>query len=303
MRQTIWGPLAVVNFTLGGMGAGAYVLAAALSGFSLIPPLTHVRLVGPLVVVAGFLAVAVEAGRPLRGLNVLLMVHRSWMSRELWAGLAFVLLASEDLLWPALSLRLVASLAALLFILSQGCILFRARGVAAWNVRPMPVLFLTSGLLTGAGLLGFFRFFGIAGGGEALLLWTMVGLIVVNGALWMSLLTWAGDEAFRDSTGALRSGGAWAGILGVGHLLPLLLLGALRYPALPLAGLTVLIGGVLLKALLILGAGQFRAIAIDAIEGSPPVYPRTQGESGFLHESGKAAPSPPDGGRLGQGRR
>jgi hypothetical protein len=37
-------------------------------------------------VLAGFAAVAGEAGRPLRGPRVLWKVRTSWMSRELWIG-------------------------------------------------------------------------------------------------------------------------------------------------------------------------------------------------------------------------
>src|SRR3990167_7582841 len=132
IRQTLWGPLAVANFVLGGMGAGAYVVAALLSVFAPTPLLEFTRPSSLLLVVAGFLCVAAEAGRPFRGPNVLRMIRSSWMSRELWAGGAFVLLVLADLLRPAPWLRPLALLAAVVFILSQGLILSRARGIAAW---------------------------------------------------------------------------------------------------------------------------------------------------------------------------
>ncbi|MBI1893082.1 MAG: dimethyl sulfoxide reductase anchor subunit [Candidatus Rokubacteria bacterium] len=100
-RQKLWGPLAVANFVLGGMGAGAYVTASLLSGLS--PPGRLVGAASVLPVVIGFLCVAVEAGRPFRGPNVLRMVRSSWMSRELWAGGAFILFVLADMVVPAFS--------------------------------------------------------------------------------------------------------------------------------------------------------------------------------------------------------
>jgi len=80
---------------------------------------------------------------------------------------------------------------------------------------------------------------------------------------------------------ALTSGKALVRILGVGHLLPLVLLVAFGAAALPPAGLIVLIGGGLLKALLILQAGQFRPIAIDAMQAplSLPLPRRERSET------------------------
>src|SRR3990172_13029872 len=100
LKQTLWGRLAVVNFFLGGAGAGAYLVAVSLTGFSATPLARVALTLGPLLVLAGFLAVAVEAGRPLRGAQVLRMAEPSWMSREAWAGGAFIALPPPGLLPP-----------------------------------------------------------------------------------------------------------------------------------------------------------------------------------------------------------
>ncbi len=89
--QTFWGWPAVLNFFLGGLGAGFYVvtvLAEGPDGRSAV--MTLASWLAPACVLAGFAAVAAEAGRPLRGPRVLLRVGTSWMSRELWLGGAFV---------------------------------------------------------------------------------------------------------------------------------------------------------------------------------------------------------------------
>ena len=252
-RQNLWGPLAVANFLLGGMGAGAYATAILVSGLS---PLA--RLIGTwsvLLVVVGFLCVAVEAGRPFRGPNVLRMVRSSWMSRELWAGGAFILLVVAEMVAPILWIRTLALLAALVFIFCQGLILLMARGIPAWNHPIVPVLFLTSGLLTGAAFLGMID--DVAGRWT----WLTAGLLGLNGLVWVGYLIWPRDRAFLDATRNLRGRMALSGIIGLGHIVPLLLL-LLPGDAGPvLAGLFALFGAILLKASLVLRAGQFRPVA------------------------------------------
>jgi len=151
VQQQVWGGKAVVNFACGGAGAGAVLgaFAVALVAPGPAPSLRAVEALGPLLIGLGFAAVAAEAGRPWRGLNVFRHLGRSWMSREAVAALLFAILVGADLwvLWPPL--RALAAAMGLAFIASQGCILFAARGVPAWSMRAVPVLFVTSGLATG----------------------------------------------------------------------------------------------------------------------------------------------------------
>src|SRR3990170_4564830 len=157
VAQTAWERLAVANFFLGGAGGGLYVVAAILRGLDPQPgaavAFETAGLLGPALVVIGFLAVAAEEGRPLRGANVLLNLRLSWMSRELAAGLSFIVLAGTDRLYPNSPLEWPAVAAAVAFVVSQGFILREARGVPAWNLKVIPLLFLTSGCLAGAGVL------------------------------------------------------------------------------------------------------------------------------------------------------
>jgi phenylacetyl-CoA:acceptor oxidoreductase subunit 2 len=264
-RQTLWGRLAVANFFLGGAGAGAYVVGAGLSGLERSPILSVASILGPLLVIAGFLCVAAEAGRPLRGPFVLRKLESSWMSRELWAGGAFVACAAADLVLPWIGFRILAGLAALILVLAQGFILRLARGVAAWDVPPMPVVFLTSGVLGGAGLLGIVS--AVAGDwASARLGWGTAGLILLSGGSWISYLARPGDSAFRRATAPLRQGLAISGVLGIGHALPLLLLGVgFWFPefaagSLALSGVAILTGALHAKAALVLTASQLRPI-------------------------------------------
>lgn len=269
-RQLLWGRLAVANFFFGGAGAGAYVVAAILWGFERAPSLALAGVLGPALVAVGFLCVAAEAGRPLRGPRVLRMVGSSWMSRELWAGGAFIACAAADLASPWIGLRVLATLAALALILAQGWILHRARGVAAWNVSLMPVVFFTSGLLGGAGLLGIAAA-GLGGVGGARLAWATAALTLLDGATWLAYLGWPGDPTFRRAIAPLRRGAALAGVLGAGHLLPLLFLASriwepeIAAMALALSGIAILVGGLVAKGGLVLRTGQLRPITLPRL--------------------------------------
>lgn len=257
VKQTLWGRLAVANFFFGGAGAGAYLVALSLPWVSATPLDRSALALGPLLVLAGFLSVAVEAGRPLRGPRVLTMVGSSWMSRESWAGGAFVALAALDFLAPWAGWRLAAAVAALFFVLAQGWVLGHCRGVMAWNVPILPLVFLVSALASGAGILGLLTPVG-SRAPERLAL-QMAALIVLSGFAWIVYSVW------------LRQDSAVLGIFIVGHLLPLVILVVgLRSPAYAsvaaaLAGVGVLIGQLQAKAWLILKMGVLRPITIAGL--------------------------------------
>src|SRR3989304_3349551 len=91
-RQILWGWQAVVNFTLGGVGAGLYGTAVLAAGFERTAAVVLASWLAPLLVLAGFAAVAGEAGRPLRGPRGLWDVGASGGSRGVWVGAGLVLL-------------------------------------------------------------------------------------------------------------------------------------------------------------------------------------------------------------------
>src|SRR3990170_5458462 len=110
--QMLWGKPAVINFALGGLGAGLYLAALVEVWLGGPGVLKVASWLGPALVLAGFIAVATEAGRPLRGPRVLTRLRTSWMSRELWVGGIFMALAGAEFLVPSAALRALAGLAA-----------------------------------------------------------------------------------------------------------------------------------------------------------------------------------------------
>ena len=266
-RQALWGWPAVVNFVLGGLGAGWYVVALLAAGFERSPGVIAASWAAPVLVLAGFAAVAAEAGRPLRGPRVLARLRTSWMSRELLIGIAFVLLVAADLAFPLRLHRVQAMVAAILLALAQGFIVRRARGVTAWDVPIMPLLFLLSALLSGAGAYLLVEVVtrrppppGLVG--------AVLALIGVAFITWARYLAWTSEDSYARAVAPLREGRAVLVIDGAGFGLPLLcgLLAlaapAVATPMLGLAGALLITGQVYAKARLILAAGQLRPITL-----------------------------------------
>jgi DMSO reductase anchor subunit len=269
-RQALWGWPAVVNFVLGGLGAGWYVVALLANGFGRSPGVTVVSWAAPVLVLAGFAAVAAEAGRPLRGPRVLARLRTSWMSRELLIGIAFVLLVAADLAFPLRLHRVQAMVAAILLALAQGFIVRRARGVTAWDVPIMPLLFLLSALVSGAGAYLLVEVVtrrppppGLVG--------ALLALVVVAFVAWARYLVWTSEDSYARAVAPLREGHSALLIDGVGYGLPLLFglvalaAPAVAGPALGLAGALLIAGQVYAKARLIRAAGQLRPITLAIV--------------------------------------
>jgi formate-dependent nitrite reductase membrane component NrfD len=266
-RQTLWGWPAVANFALGGLGAGFYAVALLAAGFERSSGVAVASWAAPALVLAGFAAVAGEAGRPLRGPRVLARLWTSWMSRELLIGGAFVLLVAADLAFPLRLHRAQALAAALLLALAQGFIVRRSRGVTAWDVPIVPLLFLLSALVSGAGAALLVEAAGRRPVDPALPAIALV-LVVATSVAWARYLSWSSHESFARAIAPLREGYTALLVAGAGHALPLVLVGLALLvplaaaPALGLAGALLIAGQVYAKARFILAAGQLRPITL-----------------------------------------
>jgi formate-dependent nitrite reductase membrane component NrfD len=269
--QTFWGWPAVLNFFLGGLGAGFYVvtvLAEGPDGRSAV--MTLAAWLAPACVLVGFAAVAAEAGRPLRGPRVLLRVGTSWMSRELWLGGAFVALVLADGLRPLGPLRAGAAVAALVLAIAQGFIVRGARGIPAWNVPVMPTLFGLSALVSGGGL-----YLVVAVSVRRVpsvpALAAVLMLLIGGVWMWVRYLTWSSEAAFAEAVAPLTRGREARLVVGAGLMAPLLLTAgaaawpAVAAPALALAGILMVLGQLHAKARLVLTAGRLRPVTLAGL--------------------------------------
>jgi len=257
-RQHSWHGLAVANFFCGTTGVGLYAWAALLGwtagqprpllaglpaawpNWSAVTAGQWAGLLGPLLVVMGLLAVGAEAGRPFRGFNVFRNLRRSWMSRESAFAIVFVLLAGLDtLFWQAPWVQGLAALAGLGVAGSQGMVLLKAKGVPAWSVPLMPVHFLVSALTAGCGLLLLVQAVtGLGGSLSRALPAAAIACALVSWAVWRRYLGAAPfarlgkrsaasrPATFRRAVAELTRWPTRLGVEALGHVVPVLLLGA-----------------------------------------------------------------------------
>ena len=152
-KERVWRWPAVANFLLGGTGAGFYLLSSVHQLWQAGSHPGAAGIVSPLLVSLGFLSLTLEAGRPLRGVYLLSNLRNSWMSIEVLSGGLFVFSALADRLLPGFILHAVAACAAMGLIVSHGFIFYRSRAMTAWNLPVMPLIFFSSALVLGGGLL------------------------------------------------------------------------------------------------------------------------------------------------------
>lgn len=273
--QKIWRLPAVTNFTLGSMGA-AYFIWTWLDGvlaFGADAPerVGYAGAVAAFLIFAGFFALLFEAGNPVKSYLTLLNIRHSWMSRELWLALVFAILTGIGLFYPSFVVFWVSAVVAVLFIVSQAYIVFRSRAVLAWNTMSIVPLFTLTGLSSGFGL---YLALGLRSETASLLL-------LLGGATWTlclaALLCYLfgfnnQDADFRSATRALRAPKAlWVGA-GVGLVAPLAILavvtlglvGSYSGHALALAGAGAVLGAWQRNYGIVMKAGYFRRIRINA---------------------------------------
>jgi DMSO reductase anchor subunit len=274
-KLEVWKWPAVVNFVLGGTAAGFYLIylliASINSNVLIVSQFDKLKLLAPILMGLGFLALTLEAGRPLRSHYLLRNLNSSWMSRETLACTIFILVMVIEWFYHNHILQGIAVVAAVGFMISQGFIVYRARAVTAWNVPLMPLLFASSSFTMGAGLILLLAAMGKLTIGSDFI---VVGLVffVLDLLLWILYLSSYNDTIFREATERLRRPINLVLTVGMGHLFPvvLLLLIALRdnmglksqHIILLLASLTILVGGLTQKVGIVLRANYLRGIVI-----------------------------------------
>ncbi|WP_419658229.1 hypothetical protein Dvar_71630 [Desulfosarcina variabilis str. Montpellier] len=275
VRHTIWGWPAVLNFFLGGMGSLFYAVSFLFDGsLSAHAPGNEWgfwRLIGPGLSALGFLAVVTEAGKPRHAVFLLQHLHRSWMSREVLAGGLFIGGAVGYALSSLPALKWLAIAAAVCLSVCQAMMLYDSKGVTLWSAAIVPLQCLSANLLAAAALL-----LGVAlwtGTAQMVLMAATMVLILVDGGAWVVLLRHRPTTEHRNARIPLFKTSSFLIALGVGHLLPFLLLvavlvinaigdgqGVLMHSLIPMTVLMVLAGGLAQKADVVLDGNSLRPI-------------------------------------------
>lgn len=210
MLQMVWSWQPALYLFLGGMGAGAFIMAAVLY---LIDQAKHVRIIGVsmwaavVCLAVGLLLLVSELTAPIRGMMMWQSFSHftSWMTIGAWGlfaavvvfGLSAVLatplfrvalghvLKKEH--WKAEGLRKVLAVAGILLgafvAIYTGVLLMTAPGVPLWNTPLLPCLFTVSAFDTGIALvelvaLAFSRKEKLAGNAKKLMELAVVVLVV-----------------------------------------------------------------------------------------------------------------------------
>jgi hypothetical protein len=173
-------------------------------------------------------------------------------------------------------LELGAVLAALGLLLSQSLLVYKAGAVTAWNVPSVPLVFFTSSLITGTGLLLLILSSSIASFHLQIL---GVACATISLLGWLFYLFSSKDSSFRAATRDLRTVRSWVVIAGIGHFFPILLFlflmgqNPLQNPIgsslLALAALTMMAGGVGQKVAIISKADYRKGIGFTPFSQKP----------------------------------
>lgn len=273
LHQGAWHSLIAAYLFLGGLGGGVVALGA-LHDLFLQPnteqadrqPATFSVLTGLASLALGSLFLLLDLEQPLKAIYAL-SNPRSWIT---W-GVIFILLymlTGALYVWPYLRRRKVttgfqrsmgvsAAVFGLLVAIYTGFLLAGSTGIPFWNTPALPLLFMVSGLSTGAALLMLYLLVvRTAFAGQVLhrleridLVLVLLELLILFGFINMA---WYGNAANKLSAGfLLGSVGFLLGVPLVGLLLPLFLqVFSLRRhtaSASVVASLCVLAGGALLR--------------------------------------------------------
>jgi formate-dependent nitrite reductase membrane component NrfD len=181
--QKEWGWLIAAYLFLGGVGAGAYAIAALNSFLGKALELsTRVGVwIGFPALAVGSLCLLADLGQPARAVRGGARPGTSWIARGFWIILAFMVCSGLHLVimitgWggPAQLIAACGLVFAIGTMAYTGLLLGAAKGITFWRSGAVPVLFVVSALVTGhfSIMLGMV----IVDGGEA----TMAALSVMG---------------------------------------------------------------------------------------------------------------------------
>ncbi len=241
-RQHEWQWLVMVALFLTGSGSGLFFLAL-IAGFALG------MAVGVILVMVGCLFLLLDLSRPQTAWRLIARPRTSWMSRGVIGITTFCVLgflhvaslAMQPSGWSSLGapwvagpdwmmvLGFLAGVGALFVATYPGFLLGNMRAISFWNSAYIPALFLVSAMLGGFGVLyllpldwqglpwlSFIKNIG--------LVLVIFELILITGLTWITLPGATEDSVCLLTRGSLRFQ-FFVGLLGLGLIVPLVLLG------------------------------------------------------------------------------
>ena len=273
--QQAWGWPGIVNFILGGAGTGFYLFSFVVmvleeGAFAMSKQIPY-GLIAPILVALGFLALTTDAGHPLRGFYLFRNLRWAWLSRETFFFSIFVPVAILDWVLPSLYFRILSVATALALMISQGLILYQIRAITIWNRPIMALLFISSAFASGGGVVLLIGGLTRSRLSQSTIVLEMIALSA-NLVIWLVYLYWFRSTAFWEATEKLRRPFGLIITVGLGHILPLVVLFLLavwagseaRGPFLieTVSSLAIFVGVIVQKKNIVLGASHMKVMII-----------------------------------------
>ena len=276
LKQKDWGWPVIANLSIGSTGAGLYLVNFFLIFLKTDSDFFNQRIsfgfIPLLLIIFGFFCLSIETGRPLRSFYLFSRPAQSWISIETMAGCIFIAAALCDYFFPHPILKLFAIMSAMAFLISQGYIVYRARAIIAWNVPIIPIVFVSSGLVSGYGLFVMLNAADKIGSDQTTLLFGLI-LLLFNAMIWLIYLRQSSSNDFSIETKTLRQPFFLTFTIVLGQIFPFFLMLFLLLPnhnielvplslSITLCGILLLIGNIIQKVGIIFFVGYFRGIEL-----------------------------------------
>jgi protein NrfD len=283
-----WGWMLAADLFLGGAGGGLLVIAAGGELFLGIRAPAATGLTAAVLLTLGASLLVLELGRPLQSWRVflnpraLLTVGAWMMLLGIGFGPVYASFGVPVFPWSSMTvLRLAAAAGCLLCGLGvstySGIFLGKMKGRSFWSGPGLTALFVLSALTTGAAALDVICYALPAGGESHFLPGLMTLLLALQGVLWPAyVVVRASSGTLHEAQAARRwlmgdkAAAFWVGIFGLGILVPFLLAGVGREPAMALADATALLGGLVMRLSVIAGDDRIWLPGEEAFAASLP---------------------------------
>lgn len=302
--QTEWGWLIAFYLFLAGVGAGAYTVGAMADFFQWRAIAIVGVSLGFLPVLIGTFFLIADLGVKWRALRAFMNPGTSWIAKGTWIISIFMILGAIHVfawIWPFQWLEEMQGLRfflggvnlifALLTMIYTGILLGASRPIPIWSTAVVPVLFLVSAISTGImAILLTLSLYGIQAGVAVELFLVRLAkidiLLIILEFIIIAFYLQATHRTVESHAAAsliLRgklSGYFWAGIIGIGLLIPLVVESikviflaeaqpSATFIFVLIAAVTGLIGGLILRYV-VLAAGVRTPLRAAGIEYTFP---------------------------------
>lgn len=263
--QSVWGWLVSLDFFVAGTGSGLFIISLLL-GYMLGMG------IGLFLVLMGGGILLVDLTRPINAWRAIMRPHTSWLSRGTISIIVFAIFSIfhiiyissnfggglvSNIAWQNIPMwekivAIISGLTATFVALYPGFLLGSMRGIPLWNSVLSPLLFLSSALIAGVGVMLLLPI------SESLIAVQVVGIVFIplQLLLLLSLIFTSQVEATKTAVMRLTRGDFklqfYIAVLLFGLIVPLLFfllsISIMGYTILPeISGILLLIGQFMLR--------------------------------------------------------